>query len=140
MRPVKFRLWDSINDKIIYPNDEKEYFINANGTLCWPYNNDIYSMGIENNLSFDTTHALMQFTGLKDMYEIEVYEGDLLRASNHLYEIQSCVGGFCCQVWDELKTGEIRKGSVYIFSCLSGVPFKVIGNIYEHSNLLESAK
>jgi uncharacterized phage protein (TIGR01671 family) len=75
---------------------------------------------------------LMQYTGIKDKNDKEVYEGDIIKnnaCSPEFYEVKFACGGFMA-------------GDVFLDDHwnLSGYMFEVIGNIYENSELLEGEK
>ena len=88
----------------------------------------------EGRIQFTNECIVMQFTGLKDINDKEIYEGDIL---------EICNGSINCFPW-------MQKNSVVVFKNGSfNVPIwdfdsthwiKVIGNIYENPELLETKK
>ena len=134
-RELKFRAWDSITKKWLfgyeYPN-LGGFSMKGEVMLFGEYSRFFESIPIED---WDKI-ILMQYTGLKDKNGKEVYEGDVIRQSSDLCIIESCVGGFDCQMLVELKNGGTLRGSVYNFSFLSEKYCEIIGNIYENPELL----
>ena len=148
MREIKFRAWNSENKKI--QNDVYSQ------SLKQPLNNFISNVQKQNI-------TLMQFTGLKDKNEKEIYEGDILRITRvHWY----CPGhpkndtDIIDQVevyWDKEKNGMFSR--TFDFERLKRNPnqrpyssssnlgngwnderadeniWEVIGNIYENPEL-----
>jgi len=115
-REIKFRAW--------------------NGKEMW-YNIKIMSldgfMGLNQEIiAMQQNYELMQYTGLKDSKETEIYEGDIVEVENEEYPvITKCI-------WD---TGQfILKDSVdgqwtrQLFH--QPERLTIIGNIYENSILL----
>ena len=133
-RELKFRAWDSITKKWLfgyeYPN-LGGFSMKGEVMLFGEYSRFFESIPIED---WDKI-ILMQYTGLKDKNGKEVYEGDVIRQSSDLCIIESCVGGFDCQMLVELKNGGTLRGSVYNFSFLSEKYCEIIGNIYENPEL-----
>lgn len=73
---------------------------------------------------------LMQYTGYKDMNGKEIYEGDIVRYYDDIYEVKWMWAGFYIHSlqngFDELATNENF--------------VEVIGNIYENPELLNDEK
>ena len=81
-------------------------------------------------------HEIMQYTGLKDKNGREIWEGDLIRAPHVISPAQimwgdSCYGWAINDDW-AIHEYESMHGSVED-------NFEVIGNIYEHPELLEDS-
>lgn len=124
MREIKFRVWLHRG----WPGKEHEmaevdyYFFEE-----WGYrtSEEVESAG----------HKLMQYTGLKDKNGKEIYEGDLIYArSSAVPEV--VVWDNNRAGWDPLlapNDGAREPGD-------SPSEFEVIGNLYEHPNLLKPVK
>ncbi len=115
MRPIKFRAW---NGKTMQPS---------------------FGYPIE-NLAQHPEITLMQFTGLKDRHDKEIYEGDILKAPNKVITQQYVK-------WDKDKAGffvHAHNGSANknFRKALSGSAHlrEVIGNIYENKELLRESE
>ena len=126
MREIKFRAWDNENEKMMKVSslslENKEIAVRENGT---------YHFFRMKNLE------LMQYTGLNDKNDKEIYEGDILffRDENTKYVV----------VWQDaafiIKSIEIRKYSEEM--CWlddTEICCEIVGNIYENKNLLEENK
>ena len=126
MREIKFRAWDKENKKMMKVSslslENKEIAVRENGT---------YHFFRMQNLE------LMQYTGLKDKNDKEIYEGDIVLVKpggiSTWYKtvVKFKEGGFIAG----LINGE---DYFYIFNPgFDSDDFEVIGNIYENKNLLE---
>ena len=108
-REIKFRCWDKIYEKMWY----------------WRIGNQEFDLAKE---LLNNDSIVMQFTGLKDMNNIDIYDGDII-------------------TWKEKKTGVVifnprkawylYKYSYNIFNLVWRKDSKVIGNRYQNDTLLK---
>ena len=149
MREIKYRAWDKVSEQIrrVSMMDFPEWSVS---TIELDMNDEIHDYYDTERNSFKNEETdrfiLMQYTGLKDKNGVEIYEGDIIKEvfgrDNELYFAY------------EIKFGEYNNGESYedaVRGCgfyaqrketqlndLSDVSdFEVIGNIYEHKNLLK---
>ncbi len=119
MREIKFRAWDD-HDKVMF-NLTDRLFFNMYGVAKLPF---YTPSGI-------TAHAvLMQYTGRKDKNGVEIYESDIVEWKSihntkgiaHIDTVQWADGYWNLHPWiHELSSAEC----------------KILGNIYEHPELLK---
>lgn len=143
-RELKFRAWDNKNKKLVsFENIELPYSENVNldGQI-----EGILDRGI----------ILMQFTGRKDINNIEIYEGDIIIMKDYPFYGNAEVITDSNQQCDELNYVGVVEWDVYIGYFLNLKPISkrvrggacgstlqdydgmiVIGNIYENPELLE---
>ena len=127
MREIKFRAWFEVEKKMVesenlgfqYEGDEENPFTfafdktdidesgNEKGTLCF---------------------ALMQYTGLKDKNGREIYEGDIVEC----FRESNSVVCMKMNAWGLDTNGIGFKPFYEIYGHC-----EIIGNIYEHHELLE---
>ena len=131
-RPIKFRAYLKAINKMVEVNE-----------INWYENSDDKGNISSIRYAGETKYAhhyfefdpndviLMQYTGYKDMKGKEVYEGDIVRYYDDIYEVRWIWVGFYLRSiqddgFDELATTE---------NFIEG-----IGNIYENPELLETKK
>lgn len=132
-REIKFRAWDKLRKTMRSHED-----IN------------IWDRFMKDDMS-NQYAPLMQYTGLKDKKGKEIYEGDIIKFSNHIDEVYEEIGVVDfdlseCGYKATYKTREFnnimgyygRTNCIYLinnkeYEC----EYEVIGNIYENPELLE---
>lgn len=78
---------------------------------------------VSSNFSTGPSGALMQFTGLKDKNGKEIYEGDVVQDNSTPMMYRDEV---------RFERGRWTPDSMFV----TGTDFEIIGNIYEHPELL----
>lgn len=122
MREIKFRAFDELNKEMRYSDKhDGEFYMNLKGLL--------YMYGIPKTDNYYKNYNVMQFTGLKDKNGIDIYEGDIVN-SNYF---KNGIVVFWRYGW-HFNTG---KDCHHSFNT-STHSFEIIGNIYEHPNLLNN--
>lgn len=117
-REVKFRGQSTINGEWKYG-----YYVVVDG-----YNKIISAKG---ETTFVHPPSVGLYTGLKDKNGKEIYEGDLLRWPSGNVNVIEWINDRACFSAINIKT--MKGGRVGIV----GNYVEVIGNIYEHPNLLQ---
>ena len=128
-RLLKFRVWDKMRLQFIYPenNNQQHFIIDLNGRFH----------NLQNGSGGDD-YVIQQYTGLTDINDDPIYEGDILK--NHydvgnniigqvLYEADH--GGYIFQ-WKRKGRGQDYKN----LNCDVAFESVIVGNIFEHSELL----
>lgn len=123
MREIKFRAWDEQN-KIMH--NEVEFIRSGTEGNDWIlFKSDKQKLECENVLNnpyFQQQINIMQYTGLKDKNEIEIYEGDIVYLSG-------------------IGLTEIEFPFIDLYqACYENDIGAIIGNIYENPELLEFNK
>ena len=113
----KFRVYDKVKKRM----SEVEAIVYTENKV-YPF----YSKTVRRYIPFKEC-VLMQSTGLFDMYDKEIYEGDIVKVLNSLYTVfyDSDKGSF------RLKPHDKRWHTDYMSNFSDGGNFEVIGNMYE---------
>lgn len=115
MRDIKFRSWNVV-DKTMY--------------------NSIYNCkdSFEMQLKHPQIYKIMQYTGLKDVNGIEIYEGDIVeRRFMNLIDGAEFVG--VVKYYDGAFNVDNNREAYPLFHEIDEI--EILGNIYEDSGLLE---
>jgi hypothetical protein len=123
-REIKFRAWNDISNEMTYPFKPKS----------------MAGIGLSSSEILRRYEIVMQFTGLKDMNGVEIYEGDLLNIGanefglivngknlNVVYEVRVEGCDYILYRHDlKLNWGRLSRLEEMGWYC------QVIGNIHEH--------
>ena len=139
---IKFRAWDKITKQIFEVKQIDFNAIERNVYGIITYKS--FLGGVNESLSFRSFDnvELMQYTGLKDKKGFEIYEGDILKDNrgyignvgyNSLYarfeiKVIKTPAGAEWQIGDDFSLDELN---------IANSEYKIIGNIYENSELLK---
>lgn len=138
-REIKFRAWDILSKKLFYPNEHGNYNVRGFDIVWTPQGfmeievsvwSDPIEIEYTKEPSITDNVILMQYTGLKDSEGKEIYEGDILfnEADKYNYAIE----------WNNLHAcWQIGSGGYPIGKYQLHEFWEVIGNIFEHPDLLK---
>jgi len=116
MREIKFRAWDKVNNIILYGADL--------------YNVHLHLL--ENNSRFEW----LQYTGLKDKNEKEIYEGDIVKTVYPDYPEKAGTVYFQpTRLNWSVKHSNYTNQDLFIYA-RPDHSIEIIGNIYENPELL----
>ena len=123
MREIKFKVWDEINNKMYdYGSDE----------ACELLEDGVDFMGMS-FLSCQPNVIWLQYTGEKDIHGKEIYDGDIINRAN---SYDKKLSENYTITWSEKYLSWYAEGFGTL--CDVGSDIKVIGSIYENSELLET--
>src|SRR5690625_2012773 len=145
MREIKFRAW--VNEK----DNEYSRMVHSEQAIVTILGHKYGGKGVAKPAGFSDIdnqpkperYVLMQYTGLKDKNGKEIYEGDIVKITNPFAEdiISKVVWG-----GTEYPAFDLPKYDGDTMNAFSAIRFngddemEVIGNIFEHKELLEVKK
>lgn len=137
-REIKFRAWDKDEKEMLYFDDmpdEVEITLDADGQFI------LLAEGRDDCVTgcqyYHIDYELMQFTGLKDANDKEIYEGDVCSIERYYDDIHGNEKTYLDRFEVYFHEGVFAREDN--LDCLSGCSThcEVIGNIYENPELLE---
>lgn len=140
MREIKFRFWDKADNDWLVDGIGVE-----NNIYDFAFKADMYWTFINKKEALERV-VVMQYTGLRDKNEKEIYEGDIVKytfdSPNSLYATENGLKARISKVfWSDWR-GSFAVGNSLANSDLfnyvrNGNRVEVAGNIYENPELLE---
>jgi uncharacterized phage protein (TIGR01671 family) len=129
-RPIKFRAWNHRYKKMF----EVTHLDMSSSEVMTGYVDFEDNEGDIWDATFDgKDHTLMQYTGLKDKNGKEIYEGDIIQ-----YELSTVKNRvFTATVTWQYFGFELEEKGGGGFQMMHGIPYTIIGNIYENGDLLK---
>jgi uncharacterized phage protein (TIGR01671 family) len=134
MRELKFKAWHEELKRMSKPFTLKYTLLNFA---------DEFGLGLIKSLNDE---AVMQYTGLKDVNGIEIYEGDIVHVepTGQAWSVEYDEQEACFIVFNQLNSNrrfdtDFSDPECPIVSICEGMEFKpqVIGNIYENKELIK---
>jgi YopX protein len=122
------RAWDIQNERMVY---DPHLFLE-------PFNEDekgkwiFYEDWMDHDDGISRLCYRMEYSGVKDIDGVKIYEGDIVRSSIHNpnhYKVEFIEGGFCC-------THHLLDGYTIDINHF-GCKIKVVGNIFQNPELLK---
>ena len=142
MRDIKFRAWDKRTKRLYQVQALQFYGTNNTVDACWTNGVDFDGESTLGEPELNNLHnlELMQYTGKKDINDVEIYEGDIVHDDEVIYLV-----GFGVFTDDndfqeptQGQTGfyivDIHTDETFPFYSMR---YRVIGNVYENPELLE---
>lgn len=129
MREFKFRAWNGM--EMVYDiavGKFGNFYINPNNNGL--DRNDSASL-TPCNTKYPDTVPIMQYTGLKDNNDAEIYEGDIVELDGMYFEVAFTDGAF--EIW---YNGFDFQGNLHRINSVCNI----VGNIYQNKELLSKTK
>lgn len=126
MRDIRFRAWDESRKRMLTSAKWVDFRFNNKGEL------DAVNFSPKGGLQ---NLPIMQFTGLQDYEDVEMYEGDVVQVEG----LGKCVVSIC--PYNGVTFHDLNDQITPIADCLAEQDqFRVIGNIHENPELLNKVK
>ena len=123
MRDIKFRKWNSIAKTMVYKNED-----DSGGYWDGVRASDVQI--VNDRFSYNDDMVWLQYTGLKDLKDIEIYEGDIINTgfNKAIIDYNNKTARFCFR--------RLQERIKWIENITAVNSYEVIGNIYENKDLL----
>lgn len=134
---LKFRWFDKSNNEMITTEDISNGLGGDYFYILQDEKIGLYDTELEDNCL--VSDEAMQFTGLTDKNGKDIYAGDLLK--NETGRIGKVVWNPHAACWDTNVVGKIKNTDSFGFSPRAWkYDLEVIGNIHQHSHLLDKGE
>lgn len=143
-KEIKYRIWDkTCKEMAVVKNIIFDYVDEEDG---WYEEGHVVGLHRCDLLPWDEVE-LMQFTGLKDIHKNPIYEGDIIRChivtpnkkwwEVRVVEYDSDMARFGAETPDGKHSSPLPSNLAFNANPVRIDKCEVIGNLYEHSHLLE---
>ncbi len=140
MREIKFRAWNFYNkmmDVMWIGSESLGYPMSERSAVKCFYDEEHGSYStwggyIDERRTKDRGRSacvIMQYTGIKDMFGKEIYEGDVVEMGLVKYVVKFCEGSF--------RLCESKYPSGFLIGDCSSKMYEVIGNIYDNPDFIK---
>lgn len=128
MREIKFRIFDNSEKNFLIKNEKvsRGIFKDKVSEIV-----DFENNSVQINNPEDERYIFLQYTGMKDINDKEIYEGDIVLYLNNGKKAQVFWSGY--SIAYHLNFDD----EPYDLGCFTEAELEVIGNIYENPELLE---
>lgn len=132
-RIIKFRAWDDKNKLMI----ENVSLLNSLAHVCQNWTFDFEEMRGDYKILDINTDNIMQFTGLKDLNKVDVYEADIVKVMQGGFS--GLIGIIEFKDTRFILNNIIGRGDIDLFNvyCFYENSIQIIGNVFQHPEFLE---
>ena len=137
MREIKFRAWCRRRNKIGTKQNEMGMCdVSLQGLMNIHSTDFAFTLtgerGYNERYVLHDETILMQYTGLKDKNDVEIYEGDIIES---IFNYANKEPRFVVYNEEECRFLQMDKSGHYIYNKIKDIT--VIGNIYENKDLIK---
>jgi len=129
MREIKYRAWDNVKDEMYYVGEEGNisFGLESNGIVAYDITEEEEEFKVLHHLQY------LQYTGVNDQKGNPIYEGDIVKISDHPFQGSIDINGNYEVYYNEYM--ELSCGGWYLFRMKHYA--EVIGNKFENKELLK---
>lgn len=124
MKEIKFRIFDNSEKKFLIKNEKvsRGIFKDKVSEIV-----DFENNSVQINNPEDERYIFLQYTGMKDINDKEIYEGDIVRTFGDSFIV----------FYSQEYVGYLLKDIDGCLETIRSYRVEVLGNIYENPELLE---